>query len=117
MQDPLAELVGYFRARSWLPDEDLVRLTGAARTAGSRWDAIAAACAVQTYDDLADVVYRITGESGADLLFSATQYAVEQLTGSQRRYTPPIWTCPGCGRQVTDQAASGRLVHVEHGHA
>lgn len=117
MRDPLAELAGYFRARSRLPDEDLVRLTAAARTAGSRWDAIAAACGVHTYEDLAGVVYRITGETGAELLFSATQSAVEQLTGSQRRYPPLTWTCPGCGWQVTDRAASGRPVHVEHGHA
>ena len=56
--------------------QDLVRLTAAARAAGSRWDAIAAACGVPTYEDLAGVIYRITGETGADLLFSATQYAV-----------------------------------------
>ena len=117
MQEPLAALAGYFRIKSRLPDQDLVRLAGAARAAGSRWDAIAAACGVQTYEDLAGVVYRITGESGADLLFSATQHAAEQLTGSQRRYPLLTWTCPECGRQVTDRAASGRPVHVEHGHA
>ena len=54
--------------------------------------------------------------AGADLLFAATQHAVEQLTGSQRRYPPLTWTCPQCGQRVTDRAASGRPVHVEHGH-
>jgi hypothetical protein len=30
---------------------------------------------------------------------------------------PPLtWACPHCGQQVTDRAASGRPVHVEHGH-
>jgi len=117
VDEPLAELAACFRSKSRLPDQALVRLTAAARAAGSPWDAIAATCGVQTYEDLAGVVDRITGETGADLLFSATQHAVEQLTGSQRRYPPLTWTCPECGQQVTDRAASGRPVHVEHGHA
>jgi RNase P subunit RPR2 len=117
MDEPLAELAACFQRKSRLPDEDLVRLTAAARAAGSRWDAIAAACGVHTYQDLAGVADRITGETGAELLFSATQSAVEQLTGSQRRYPPLTWTCPGCGQQVTDRAPAGRPVHVEHGHA
>ena len=117
MDKPLAELAACFQSKSRLPDQALVQLTEAARAAGSRWEDIAAACGIQTYQDLAGVVYRITGETGADLLFSATQYAVEQLTGSQRRYPPLTWTCPQCGQQVTDRAASGRPVHVEHGHA
>ena len=117
MDKPLAELAACFGSKSRLPDQDLVRLTAAARAAGSRWETIAAACGIQTYEDLAGVVYRITGETGADLLFSATQHAVEQLTGSQRRYPPLTWACPHCGQQVTDRAASGRPVHVEHGHA
>jgi RNase P subunit RPR2 len=117
VEDSLAHLAACFQRRSKLPEEDLVRVTSTARAAGSRWDDIAAACGVRTYEDLAGVVYRITGETGAELLFSATQYAVEQLTGSQRRYPPLTWTCPGCGRQVTDRAAEGRPVHVEHGHA
>ncbi len=45
-----------------LPDQALVQLTGAARAAGSRWDAIAAACGIQSYQDLAGVVDRITSE-------------------------------------------------------
>ena len=82
MDKPLAELAACFRSKSRLPDQDLVRLTAAARAAGSRWEAIAAACGIQSYEDLAGVVDRITGETGADLLFSATQYAVEQLTAA-----------------------------------
>jgi hypothetical protein len=117
MDEPLAELAACFQRKSRLPDHDLVRLTAAARAAGSRWDAIAAACGVHTYQDLAGVVDRITGETGAELLFSATQYAAGQLAGSQRRYPPLTWTCPGCGQQVTDRAPAGRPVHVEHGHA
>jgi len=117
MDEPLAELAACFQSKSRLPDQALVRLTTAARAAGSPWDAIAAACGVQTYEDLAGVVYRITGETGADLLFSAAQHAAGQLAGSQRRYPPLTWTCPQCGQQVTDRAASGRPVHVEHGHA
>ncbi len=117
MDKPLAELAAGFQSKSRLPDQALVRLTEAARAAGSRWADIAAACGVKTYQDLAGVVYRIIGETGADLLFSATQHAVEQLTGNQRRYPPLTWTCPQCGQQVTDRAASGRPVHVEHGHA
>ena len=116
MDEPVAELAACFCRKTRLPDQDLVRLTAAARAAGSRWEAIAAACGIHSYEDLAGVIYRITGETGADLLFSATQYAVEQLTGSQRRYPPLTWACPGCGQQVTDRAATGRPVHVEHGH-
>jgi hypothetical protein len=117
MDKPVAELAACFQSKSRLPDQDLVRLTAAARAAGSRWDAIAAACGIQSYQDLASVVDWGTGETGADLLFSATQHAVEQLTGSRRRYPPLTWACPHCGQQVTDRAASGRPIHIEHGHA
>ena len=116
MDKHLAELAAYFQGKSRLPDQALVQLTAAARAGGSRWDEIAAACGIQTYKDLAGVIYRITGETGADLLFSATQHAVEQLTGSQRRYPPLTWRCPHCGQEVTDRAASGRPAHIEHGH-
>jgi RNase P subunit RPR2 len=116
MDKPLAELAACFQSKSRLPNQALVQLTEAARAAGSRWEDIAGACGIQTYQDLAGVVYRISGETGADLLFSATQYAVEQLTGSQRRYPPLTWTCPRCGQRITDRAASGRPVHIEHGH-
>lgn len=117
MEEPLAELTGYFQRRSGMPDAELVLLTGAARTAGSRWEAITAACGVQTYQDLAGVVDWAVGETGAELVFSATQHALGQLTGGQRRYPPLTWTCAECGQQVTDRAASGRPVHIEHGHA
>lgn len=40
---------------------------------------------------------------------------MEKLTDS-RRYPPLRWPCPGCGQQVTDRAAVGRPVHIEHGH-
>jgi hypothetical protein len=49
---------------------------------------------------------------------SVTQHAVHQLSGSDSGYYLPLsWPCPGCGEQVTDRAAYGRPVHVEHGHA
>ena len=67
VDEPLAELAAYFRAKTRLPDEELARLTLAARAAGSRWDAIAAACGVATYKDLAGVIYRNTGDTGAEL--------------------------------------------------
>ena len=116
MNEALGELAACFRAKTRLPDEELARLTLAARAADSRWDDIAAACGISTCKDLAGVVYRITGETGAELLFSATQEAVRQLTGSERRYPPLTWACAGCGQQVTDRAPAGRPVHVEHGH-
>jgi hypothetical protein len=80
VDEPVAGLAAYFGKKSTVPDAELVRLTAAARAGGSRWAAIAAACGVQTYQDLAGALYRITGETGVDLLFSAPQYAVEQFT-------------------------------------
>ena len=51
-------------------------------------------------------------------MFRVTQHAVRNLTGNGRGYYSPLtWPCRGCGRQVTDRAAHGRPVHVEHGHA
>jgi hypothetical protein len=116
VDDPLAELSAYIRSKSRVPGPELVRLTTAARAGGSRWAAIAAACGVQTSKDLAGALYRISGETGTELLYSATQYAVEQLTGDQRRYPPLTWVCPDCGQLVTDRAPDGRPIHVEHGH-
>lgn len=49
MEEPLAELTGYFRRRSEVPDAELVRLAAAARSGGSRWDAIAADCGERDY--------------------------------------------------------------------
>jgi hypothetical protein len=57
---------------------------------------MAAACGIQTCKDLAGVIFRITGGSDAELLFSATQYAIGQFTGS-KDYYPPSWACPHCG--------------------
>ena len=97
VDEPLAELAAYFRDKTRLPDKELIRLTLAARAAGSRWEAIAAACGIQTYQDLAGVIYRITGDTGAELLFAATQYAVGQVTGSRRLLAPLTWACPDAG--------------------
>ena len=117
MDEPLAELAGYFRRKARVPDEELIRLTAAARAAGSRWEVMAAVCGIQDYQDLAGVLYRVTGETGAELLFSATQYAIGQATGSRNYYSPLTWACPHCGCQITDRAPNGRPIHVEHGHA
>jgi hypothetical protein len=76
MNEPLVELSGYFRRKARAPDEKLIRPTAAAWARGSRCDVMAAACGIQTYQDLAGVIYRITGETGAELLFSATQYTM-----------------------------------------
>jgi len=77
---------------------------------------MATACGITTYHDLAGVIYRITGETGAELLFYATQNAVGQLAGGQCSNPPLAWACPCCGQHVTDRAPAGRPVHVEHGH-
>jgi hypothetical protein len=114
VDEPLAELSAYFRKKSTVPGPELVRLTAAARAGGSRWAAIAAACGVQTYQDLAGVLYRISGETGAELLFSATQYAVEQLAGGQRRCHPLTWVCPLCRQLATDQAPDGTCSLTGH---
>jgi hypothetical protein len=58
MNEHVAELAAHFRATARLPDEELARLTLAARAVGSRWEAIASACHVSTYKDLAGVIYR-----------------------------------------------------------
>jgi hypothetical protein len=117
MDGPVAELAAHFRTGAELPGEELVRLTLAARSAGSRWEGIAAACGITTRQDLGAISARAEGLTGVELLFSATQDMVRQLTGSKRRLPPLIWACPGCGQQVTDRAPAGRPVHVEHGHA
>ena len=119
VDEALAELAAYFRRWCEPPDAELVRLAAAARAAGSRWEAIAAACDERDDPDAAAVVYRPFGlipGQGAGPLFRVTQHAVHDLTGSDCGYYSPLtWPCPGCGRQVTDRAY-GRPVHVEHGH-
>jgi hypothetical protein len=56
VDEPLAELAGYFRRKSRVPDQELVRLTATAPEGGSRWDAIAAGCGVRDYHDVTGVV-------------------------------------------------------------
>ena len=120
MQDPLAELAGYFCRGTEVPDQELIRLAAAARAAGSRWDGIAAACGVRDYRDITGVLTLPCwngSDTGADLLFSAAQHAVHMVTGSRGVFAPMSWPCPGCGQQVTDRAHAGRPIHTEHGHA
>jgi hypothetical protein len=47
MENPAAELAAYFRARTPVPDQELIRLTRAARAGGHSWASIAAACQVR----------------------------------------------------------------------
>jgi hypothetical protein len=121
VDEALAELADYFRRWCEPPDAELVRLAAAARAAGCRWEVIAAACDARDHPDPAAVVYRPFGlipGQGAGPLFRVTQHAVQKLIGGEGGYYLPLtWPCPGCGRQVTDRAAYGRPVHVEHGHA
>ena len=115
----MTELAAYFQSKTRVPDEDLVRLTSAARASGRSWDAIAAACGVRERQDTIGVVPPASGlvpHTGGGFLYQTTQSAVENLTGS-RRYPPLTWPCPGCKQQVTDRAPTGRPVYVEHGHA
>ncbi len=120
MEEALAELAAYFRAESAVPDEDLVRLTAAARAGGRRWDAIAAACRVRRDTGITGIIspaLRDGCDTGPQLLFRAAQNATRKLTASSSCFPPLTWPCPGCGQQVTDRAATGRPVHVELGHA
>ena len=55
MQEPLAELAGYFCRGTEVPDRELIRLAAAARAGGSRWDGIAAACGIRDYRDITGV--------------------------------------------------------------
>ena len=120
VDEALAELAAYFRRRAVEPDQELVRLTAAARAGGSRWDAIAAACGVRGYKDIAGVVSLACwegSETGAALLFGSAQYCLHTLTGSRSRFPALCWDCTGCGQMVTDRAPAGRPVHAGHGHA
>ncbi len=71
MDGPLAELAACFCWKIKLPDQELIRLTAAARADGSRRDGIAAACGIKTSDDLSAVICQVSGETGAEVLFSA----------------------------------------------
>jgi hypothetical protein len=118
MDDAVTELAAYFRARTPVPDGELIRLTSAARAGGHSWAGIAAACGVTTSRDADGIVSGPGGRiphTGAGLLYRVAQGAVERVTGS-RRYPPLTWPCASCGRQVTDRAATGRPIHIEHGH-
>ena len=108
MNEPLTELAAYFHGNTELPDRELAWLTAAARAGGSCWDDIAAACGVGSYGDLAGRDTSVTGDTGAELLFSATQTAVMRLTGSESYFPPLTWACGHCGQQVTDRVATGR---------
>jgi len=57
MEDPAAELAAYFQTRTPVPDEELIRLTNAARAAGHSWVGIAAACQVRRCRDTEGVVF------------------------------------------------------------
>jgi hypothetical protein len=117
MDDPVAELAVFFRRRAPVPVETLVRLTSAARTAGHNWATIAAVCGVTSREDAHGVIMPAGfADSAAALLFLGTQTAVQKLTGG-RRFPPLTWSCPACGKQVTDRAPTGRPAHIEHGHA
>jgi hypothetical protein len=119
VDDPAAELAAFFRARRPVPDEELIRLTRAARAAGHNWASIAAACQVKHGRDSYGIVSLPGGRTphtGAGVLYAATQNAMEHVTGS-RRWPPLTWLCTECGRQVTDRAGAGRPIHIEHGHA
>jgi len=119
MDDPAAELAAYFQARTPVPDEELIRLTSAARAGGHSWASVAAACQIRRHRDTEGIVFGPGGRTphtGAGLLYQATQGAVERVTGG-RRYPPLAWQCADCGQLVSDRAGAGRPIHVEHGHA
>jgi len=59
MDGALAELAAYFRRWCEPPDAELVRLAAAARAAGSRRDAIAAACDERDDPDPAAVAHHV----------------------------------------------------------
>jgi hypothetical protein len=112
MDEPLAELAAFSCSWYEVPDADLVRLTAAARAAGHRWDAIAAACGNGSGVDIPAVIgqqYWVSPAVGPGPLFSATQRAARKLTGRDAGCYPPLaWLCPGCGQRVTDLAPGGR---------
>src|ERR1700733_7716990 len=81
VSEPLTQLAAYFHGNIELPDRELAWLAAAARAGGSCWDDIAAACGIASYGDLAGRDYFLVGDTGAELLFSATQTAVMRLTG------------------------------------
>ena len=71
MDEPRAELAACFRGKVKLPDQEVIRLTAAARARAAGGDGIAAACGIKTSDDLSAVICQVSGETGAEVLFSA----------------------------------------------
>ena len=112
MEELLAELADYSRPWYEVPDAELVRLTAAARAAGHRWDAIAAAGDTRPCPDIPAVIrqqYWLNPAVGPGPLFSATQRAARNLPGRDTGcYAALAWPCRGCGQQVTDLAPGGR---------
>ena len=87
-----------------MPGPELVRLTAAARAAGHRWDAIAAACDNGPGMDIPSVIrqqYWISPAVGPGPLFSATQRAARKLIGRDAGCHPPLtWPCPAAGSRL-----------------
>ena len=94
-------------------------LASAARAGGSRWDGIAAACGVRDDRDVTRVLTLPCwngSDTGADLLFSAAQHAMHQVTGS-RSVRPDVLAVPGlraAGHRPCPRQPPGP---IEHGHA
>jgi hypothetical protein len=122
VSEPLAELAELAAdSGPWhqVPDADLVRLTAAARAAGHRWDAIAAACDHGPARDIPGVIrqqYWIAPGPGPGFLFGATRRAARRsptapspagpstLSSATRRTVPgwpatrpPTTRCGGTG--------------------
>jgi hypothetical protein len=98
MDEALAELAAYFRRWCELPDAELVRLAAAARSAGSRWDAIAAACDARDDPDPAGVVYNPHG------LIPCISVTVRFYATRVARFAPnarEAARCSGCGTAAT----------------
>jgi hypothetical protein len=123
MQEPPAGLAACSALFAWyqVPDADLVRLIAAARVAGHRRDAIAAACGNGPGKDIPTVIrrqYWISPGIGPGPLFSAAQRAARTPDGRDSGCFPPLtWPWAGCGQEVTDLVPAGRPVHAELGHA
>ena len=77
-----------------MPDDDLVRLTSAARAAGRSWSAIAATCGVRVRQDTCGVITQpggIGAETAAALLFLGTG----MRSNSSPAATATTWIPPG----------------------
>jgi hypothetical protein len=118
MEEPLAELAGYSRGGSQVPDTDLVRLTARrpdrrAPMGGHRRRLRQRARPGHPRRDPPAVLDQPRHRTG-----TAVQRAARNLAGHEAGcYRPLTWPCPGCGQQVTDLAPGGRPAHAELGHA